>query len=379
MSDSRPSNVLPTLQVRVVHFICDLGCLHVVSVCWGVFTCPVIDNLPSTFLGGVIIHNMFVCFSEDNFNEDEGCDYVGGQEGGQPGEKDEENGKVSKGVGNAGDAGYPRPMVAENFLGREDTYVAYKEFARAMGFGVRKGDAGRVDGVWVRRDFFYHRQGVRYPKHYDRPERVRKEQLESRTNYKAKLKIYYDVHRSLWKVRTIVDDHNHDLAAAMFSYLLPSHRKMRNSDKAQVDSMKQFGIPTFKIMAYMAGQSGRYGMLRFTKRYLYNYVHGQRAARISDGDAAATISYLEGNADADLRTVAHYMRNAENCLGSLFWADGKMVSDYHLFGDVVAFDSTYKSNKYKKPLVVFSGTNHHKQTTIFGFALLEDEEVHSYR
>ncbi|KAL4357938.1 hypothetical protein AHAS_Ahas09G0236700 [Arachis hypogaea] len=187
------------------------------------------------------------------------------------------------------------------------------------------------------------------------------------------------IDKGLWKVRTIVDDHNHDLVAAMFSYLLPSHRKMRNSDKAQVDSMKQFGIPTFKIMAYMAGQFGRYGMLRFTKRYLYNYVHGQRAVRISDGDAAATISYLEGNADADLRTVAHYMCNAENCLGSLFWADGKMVSDYHLFRDVVAFDSTYKSNKYKKPLVVFSGTNHHKQKTIFGFALLEDEEVHSYR
>ncbi|XP_057734697.1 protein FAR1-RELATED SEQUENCE 5-like [Arachis stenosperma] len=303
---------------------------------------------------------MLVCFSEDDFNKDEGCDCVGGQEGGQPKEKDEENGKVSKGVGNAGDAGDPRLMVVEDLLGKEDAYVVYKEFARARGFGVQKGDVGRVDGVWVRRDFFYHRQRVRYPKHFDRPERVREEQLESRTNCKAKLKIYYDVHRSLWKVRTIVDDHNHDLAAAMFSYLLPSHRKMRNNDKAQVDSMKQFGIPTFKIMANMAGQSGG-------------------AARISDGDAAATISYLEGKADADLRTVAHYKRNAENRLGSLFWADGEMVSDYHLFGDVVAFDLTYKSNKYKKPLVVFSGSNHHKQTTIFGFTLLEDEEVHSYR
>ncbi|XP_020963793.1 protein FAR1-RELATED SEQUENCE 5-like [Arachis ipaensis] len=55
------------------------------------------------------------------------------------------------------------------------------------------------------------------------------------------------------------------------------------------------------------------------------------------------------------------------------------MSDYQLFGDVMAFDSTYRFNKYKKPLVVFSGSNHHKQTTIFLFALLEDEEVHTYR
>ncbi|XP_016164772.1 protein FAR1-RELATED SEQUENCE 5-like [Arachis ipaensis] len=53
--------------------------------------------------------------------------------------------------------------------------------------------------------------------------------------------------------------------------------------------------------------------------------------------------------------------------------------DYHLFGDVLAFDATYRSNKYKKPLVVFSASNHHRQTAIFGFALLEDEEVRTYR
>ncbi|KAL4349709.1 hypothetical protein AHAS_Ahas10G0069100 [Arachis hypogaea] len=58
-----------------------------------------------------------------------------------------------------------------------------------------------------------------------------------------------------------------------------------------------------KIMAYMAGQSGGYGMLQFTKRDLYNYVHGQRLARINNGDATAMISYLEGKANANMMTV----------------------------------------------------------------------------
>ncbi|RYQ98869.1 hypothetical protein Ahy_B07g086690 [Arachis hypogaea] len=202
-------------------------------------------------------------------------DDEGGEEGDPTGHREDEHGNFSGGASHAGDGGKIRPVVAEDFLGREfvgeeDAYLAYKEFARTRGFGVRKGDVG-------------------HPKHYDHPERVREERLESRTDCKAKLKIYYDVQRSVWKVRTIFDEHNHELAPTMFSHLLPSHRKMSNGDKAQFDSMKKFGIPTSKIMTYMAGQSGGYGMLRFTKRDLYNYIHGQRMARINDGDAAATI------------------------------------------------------------------------------------------
>ncbi|RYQ83847.1 hypothetical protein Ahy_B10g102711 [Arachis hypogaea] len=60
---------------------------------------------------------------------------------------------------------------------------------------------------------------------------------------------------SVWKVRRINDSHNHPLIATMFSHLLPSHRNLSESDKAQVDSLKKFGIATPKIMAYMAGQS----------------------------------------------------------------------------------------------------------------------------
>ncbi|RYR13299.1 hypothetical protein Ahy_B04g070369 isoform A [Arachis hypogaea] len=186
------------------------------------------------------------------------------------------------------------------FSTEEDAYAAYKQFARLRGFGVRKGD----------------------------------------------------VAHQVWKVRRIDDNHNHPLATTMFRHLLPSHRNLSDSDKAQVDSLKKFGIATSKIMAYMAGQSGGY---------------------------AAAISYLEGKANADMMTVARYTKTTENQLGSLFWADGQMMADYQLFGDVLAFDATYRSNKYKKPLVVFSGSNHHKQTAIFGFALLEDEEVRTYK
>ncbi|XP_015953536.1 protein FAR1-RELATED SEQUENCE 5-like [Arachis duranensis] len=297
--------------------------------------------------------------SDDEGVEDEGGEDCGGEEGDPTGGREDEHGNFSGGASHARDGGKIRPIVAEDFLGREfvgeeDAYLAYKEFARTRGFGVRKGDVGRVDGVLVWRDFFA-------------------------TGKAQDILSTITVLSNVWKVRTIFDKHNHELAPVMFSHILPSHRKMSIGDKAQIDSMKKFGIPTSKIMTYVAGQSGGYEMLRFTKCDLYNYVHGQRLARSNDGHAAATISYLEGKANADMTTFGRYTRTADNRLGSLFWVEGEMMSDYQLFGDVMAFDLMYRSNKYKKLLVVFSGSNHHKQTTIFGLALLEDEEVRTYR
>ena len=62
----------------------------------------------------------------------------------------------------------------------------------------------------------------------------------------------------------------------------------------------------------------------------------------------------------------------------LFWSDGISQVDYQLFGDVVAFDATYKKNKYRCPLVVFSGVNHHNQTIMFAGALISDESLGTY-
>ncbi|XP_041994211.1 uncharacterized protein LOC121744691 [Salvia splendens] len=41
----------------------------------------------------------------------------------------------------------------------------------------------------------------------------------------------------------------------------------------------------------------------------------------------------------------HYEVNASNQLVALFWCDGLMKMNYHMFGDIVVFDSTYNTNR----------------------------------
>ncbi|KAK2649083.1 hypothetical protein Ddye_016572 [Dipteronia dyeriana] len=53
--------------------------------------------------------------------------------------------------------------------------------------------------------------------------------------------------------------------------------------------------------------------------------------------------------------------------------------DYRYFGDVMSFDSMYRTNAYNRSLVIFIEVNHHMKTVIFRFGLLVNKMVDTYR
>ncbi|XP_057758889.1 protein FAR1-RELATED SEQUENCE 5-like [Arachis stenosperma] len=266
------------------------------------------------------------------------------------------------------------------FCSDDGAYEFYRVFGKFHGFGIRKGDCGKDDdGRLIRRRFFCNRAGLREHKHYNRVDRRREHKPETRTNCDAKLSVYLDINSNVWRVRKVILEHNHDLTPAGMVHMIPNFRKMTESAKAQIHRMQAHGVPTSKILGYMAGQAGGYSFMGFSKKDAYNYVDQSKRAKIVDGDSNAAIVYLEGKAVADPMSMSRYNLTEDNMLANMFWADGGSRTDYQFFGDVLAFDSTYKKNKYKRPLVIFSGSNNHKQTTIFGFGLVLDESIGSYK
>nr|KYP46182.1 Protein FAR-RED IMPAIRED RESPONSE 1 [Cajanus cajan] len=144
-------------------------------------------------------------------------------------------------------------------------------------------------------------------------------------------------------------------------------------------SSRTQGFRTCHIMGFMLDQTGGHMGLNFNKKYLFNHIERSKRFKIKDGDVVAALSYLQGKADNDPLFFSRYMISSEGQLKHLFWADGTSKSDFQCFGDVLVFDSTYKKNKYNKPLVIFSGKNHHAQTIIFGCAIVSDESIEAYR
>ncbi|XP_059659081.1 protein FAR1-RELATED SEQUENCE 5-like [Cornus florida] len=58
--------------------------------------------------------------------------------------------------------------------------------------------------------------------------------------------------------------------------------------------------------------------------------------------------------------------------------DLRMIIDYGHFGDVITFDTTYKLVKSNRPFAAFLGLNHHRETAVFGLALMYDETANSF-
>jgi zinc finger SWIM domain-containing protein 3 len=104
----------------------------------------------------------------------------------------------------------------------------------------------------------------------------------------------------------------------------------------------------------------------------------KRETAIALGDAGALMQYLQDRQKEDLSFYYAIQLDSDDQITNIFWADGRSLLDYGYFGDVICFDSTYKTNEYGRPFAIFVGVNHHKQTVIFGAALLYDESAPSF-
>ncbi|KAL5744541.1 hypothetical protein ACOSP7_027412 [Xanthoceras sorbifolium] len=91
-------------------------------------------------------------------------------------------------------------------------------------------------------------------------------------------------------------------------------------------------------------------------------------------------SYGKNNKTSELtsRTFVCSKYDNEEQITNIFWADARMIIDYGQFGDVVSFDTTYKIDKENRLFAIFVGLNHHRETIVFGAALMYDETTDSF-
>lgn len=52
--------------------------------------------------------------------------------------------------------------------------------------------------------------------------------------------------------------------------------------------------------------------------------------------------------------------------------------DFEVYSDVLVFDATYGTNKYRCPLVAFFVVNNHNHSTIFAGAIVANENKETY-
>ncbi|GKC20557.1 protein FAR1-related sequence 5 [Tanacetum coccineum] len=98
---------------------------------------------------------------------------------------------------------------------------------------------------------------------------------------------------------------------------------------------------------------------------------------IGDSDAQMLIHKMENRKKhvSDF-SFDYLVDNAE--LTAIFWADEVSKYNYREFGDVVSFDATFKTNKYKMVFVPFTAIDNHRKCVTVAAGLLKNETTKSY-
>lgn len=261
------------------------------------------------------------------------------------------------------------------FDSEEKATQFYEIYADCHGFVVRKDDVNKDDdGNIIARRLVCNREGENKNKKQSTYSRQ-----TIRTKCSARLRVVLNVDTNKWRVSGFEPSHNHELTPTRSAHLVPKNRQLSESDKALVDGLHAHGVRTCHILGFMMAQKGGHESLGFCRKDLYNYLYNEGKARIEGGDSFAALSYLQAKADNDPMFFSKFTTTEEGRLENLFWSDSTSRIDYECFGDVVAFDATYRKNRYDKPLVIFSGCNHHGGTIIFGCALVSNETRETYK
>ncbi|XP_057427818.1 putative protein FAR1-RELATED SEQUENCE 10 [Lotus japonicus] len=268
-------------------------------------------------------------------------------------------------------------LIKYHFPYRDFAFNFYSGYARMHGFAARKCRLFRNKyGEIVQQTFVCYREGKKKDMFGNDRTRKRRARKGTRSQCQAHFQVHVDKGDNRWYVKSVFDVHNHMLVNGNMIGLVPAHRRMHESDILQMNNLKKAGVRTPQVYGVFVGQMGGYENVNFSKQQMYNIEFSQK--RKEAIKARGVLAILRGMKENDDDMFWKHTIDDNKELKNLFWSDGCSRRNYSIFGDVLAFDATYRQNKYRRPLVVFSSVNHHKQTIFFATALVSDEKVETY-
>jgi hypothetical protein len=98
-----------------------------------------------------------------------------------------------------------------------------------------------------------------------------------------------------------------------------------------------------------------------------------------EGDMSKTIEVFGKIKSRDPGFVVSMDLDDKKRVRSILFAHGSSRIDYASFGDVVTFDTTYRTNLYNLPFGLFVGVNHHFQSIVFAGVLLTEETIDAFK
>ncbi|XP_062150677.1 putative protein FAR1-RELATED SEQUENCE 10 [Alnus glutinosa] len=282
------------------------------------------------------------------------------------------------------------PYVGQIFRTDDDAFEYYSNFARKNGFSIRKARSTESQNLGIyRRDFVCYRSGFNQPRKKANVEHPR-ERKSVRCGCDAKLYLTKEIVDGVtqWYVSQFSNVHNHELLEDDQVRLLPAYRKIQEVDQERILLLSKAGFPVNRIVKVLELEKGvQPGQLPFIEKDVRNFVRTCKKT-VQENDALLTekrendtlelVDACKAMVDRDPGFVFDYTTDENGKVENIAWSSGDSVRAYAVFGDVVTFDTTYRSITYGLLLGVWFGIDNHGKAIFFGCVLLQEENSHSF-
>lgn len=269
----------------------------------------------------------------------------------------------------------PNPLVPGDLKPSIDAlFTEVNNFAKVYGFGIVKRQGYKQGGQYVRYTLECDR--------YGQPRASEGAGLRQRSSRKCGCKwklIAESLQDGQWQLRSLADPvhsrHNHPPSTNPSAH--PSHRKLTDPIKAAIgDLSRRSGIRARDVASLVQEQ---HPDTAFTQRDIYNaraLVTREKLA--SHNPTAALIKLFDEN---NTPYVAKWLdeETPQRRLVGLVWTVPYCIQMWRRFPEVLSFDNTYNTNRFKLPL--FQATSQTCLGSVFNvaFGLIDNERIDGFR
>jgi hypothetical protein len=274
--------------------------------------------------------------------------------------------------------GVVEPILGMEFTSEDDARNFYNAYAKQTGFSIRVNSyyRSKKDNSIISREFCCSKEGFRRERHAKRIDlgedtKRRRARPITREGCKALMTVRKR-DNGKWYVAKIEKNHSHELVTPAMRQFLRSQKQECDPRKSLSNSFSSPGMSLNGPVNVLTEDSNSSGKMVFNAQNAVNYIGKGRLSTFGI-DAQSLLGFFKVMQASDPAFYYAIQVDEEDRLSSVFWVDTRSRIAYNCFSDVVAFDTTYQVNQYKMPFAPFTGVNHHKQSVLFGCALLADE------
>ncbi|KAM3299776.1 hypothetical protein ACQJBY_040998 [Aegilops geniculata] len=157
----------------------------------------------------------------------------------------------------------------------------------------------------------------------------------------------------------------------------PSHKHVDVYTKDLIRQLRENNVNLGKVYSIIGSFFGSVEKVPFTKRTLRN-ICGKVSREQAKDNVRKTLEVFADFHSSDPGFTYVVLADKSSKVKNLMWANGSSRMQYKFFGDVVTFDTTYRTNLYDMPFGLFVGVNSEYQSIILAGVLMCDEQEESF-